>query len=128
MPRALSADGRIDAEEYGPGIEATFDDDANPGRMYVWLKSRSKTPEDLSVRIHTAYTDRSLFLAFRVRDQFVDASEADARNANMNDSVEVFINGDHVANDSLPGFSSAPRPAIARVSSSSPTRRAAKPP
>ena len=67
-------------------------------------KSRSKTPDDLSVRVHTAYTERSLFLAFRVRDQFVDASEMDARVPWLNDSVEVFINGDHVANDHVPGF------------------------
>jgi tetratricopeptide (TPR) repeat protein len=94
--RAVSpvADGRIAPGEYGPGIEVGFDGDANPGRLGTEGKSRSKTPDDLSVLVQTAYTDRSLFLAFRVRDQFVDAS----------DSVDVFINGDHVANDMAPGF------------------------
>src|SRR5262249_38181256 len=92
------ADGRIDPGEYGPAIEARFDDDANPGRMYAWSKSRRKSPDDLSVRIHAAHTDRSLFLAFQVRDQVVltrGAKEADT----MNDAVEVFIDGDQVAND-----------------------------
>jgi hypothetical protein len=93
------ADGRIAPGEYGPGIEATFEGDSNPGRLYAWLKSHSKAPEDLSVRIHAAYTDRSLFLAFRVRDQFVDASDM---TPNSNDSVEVFIDGDQVANDLTP--------------------------
>jgi tetratricopeptide (TPR) repeat protein len=103
--RAVSpvADGRIAPGEYGPGIEATFDDDTNPGRLF-WMKSRSKAPDDLSVRIHAAHTDRSLFLAFLVRDQFVDASEQDAKHPFFNDSVEVFINGDNVANDVTPGL------------------------
>jgi hypothetical protein len=123
--RAVSpvADGRIAPGEYGPGVEATFHDDANPGRAHVaWergrqgveakfdddanpgrlrtrVKSRSKTPDDLSFWVHTAYSERSLFLAFRVRDQQVNASDRYSRTAWANDSVFVFINGDHVAND-----------------------------
>jgi hypothetical protein len=97
------ADGRIAPEEYGPGVEATFAGETNPGRLWDWGKSRSKTPDDLSFQIHAAYTDRSLFLAFRVRDQFVDTGDRDnEKNPVLNDSVEVFINGDHVANDMLP--------------------------
>jgi serine/threonine protein kinase len=104
--RAVSpvADGRIAPGEYGPGVEVTFDDDANPGRLSAGSKSRSKTPDDLSAWVHAAHTDRSLFLAFRVRDQFVDASEQDARVPWWNDSVEAYINGDHRSNDSVPGF------------------------
>jgi serine/threonine protein kinase/tetratricopeptide (TPR) repeat protein len=104
--RAVSpvADGRIAPDEYGPGIEVRFDDDANPGRLYAWGQSRSKKPDDLSVRVHAAHTDRSLFLAFLVRDQFVDASERDARTPRWNDSVEIFIDADHVANDMPPGL------------------------
>jgi hypothetical protein len=98
------ADGRIVPGEYPPGIEARFDDDANPGRMYHWYKSRAKAPDDLSVLVHAAHTDRSLFLAFRVRDQVVDASERDAKHPFFNDSIEVFINGDLVANDTTPGL------------------------
>src|SRR5262249_44678217 len=43
----------------------------------------------------------SLFLAFRVRDQFVNAGEGNKGNPSLNDAVEVFINGDQVANDIL---------------------------
>jgi serine/threonine protein kinase/tetratricopeptide (TPR) repeat protein len=99
------ADGRIEAGEYGPGIEVTFDGDANPGRLYAWGKSVSKTPDDLSVRFHAVYTDRSLFLAFRVRDQLVTASELKARVSHTNDSIDVYLNGDLVANDHTPVFS-----------------------
>jgi tetratricopeptide (TPR) repeat protein len=104
------ADGRIAPGEYGSGIEVTFDGDANPGRMYLWYKSRSKTPDDLSARLHTAYTDRSLFLAFLIRDQFLDAGELDARVPSSNDAVEVFINGDLVANDLIPWLLPFDRP------------------
>jgi tetratricopeptide (TPR) repeat protein len=104
--RAVSpvADGRIAPGEYGPGIEVRFDDDANPGRLGAGGRWRPKAPDDLSARIHTAYTDRSLFLAFRVRDQFVNAGELDAGPPRWHDSVDVFINADHVANDTPPGF------------------------
>jgi serine/threonine protein kinase len=96
------ADGRIDPGEYGPGVEAAFDDAANPGWMYTWYQSRSKRTDDLSIRVHTAYTRESLFFAFRVRDQFVDAGEEDAKIPWQNDSVEVYINADQVANDVMP--------------------------
>jgi tetratricopeptide (TPR) repeat protein len=104
--RAVSpvADGRISPGEYGPPFQATFDDDTNPGRLQAGLKSRSKTPDDLSVLVHAAHTDRSLFLAFLVRDQVVDAGEQDAKHPFFNDSVDVFINGDNVANDVTPGL------------------------
>jgi hypothetical protein len=92
-------DGQTAPGEYGPGVDAKFDDDVNPGRLWLWGKSRTKTPDDLSVRVHAAYTDRSLFLAFHVRDQFVSVDEDKRANATLNDSVEVFINGDQVAND-----------------------------
>jgi tetratricopeptide (TPR) repeat protein len=96
------ADGRIAPGEYGPGIEATFDGDANLGRLWAGSKSRSKPPDDLSMRISTAYTDRSLFLAFQVRDQLVVAAEQNAKIPRDNDAIAVFINGDQVANDMLP--------------------------
>jgi serine/threonine protein kinase/tetratricopeptide (TPR) repeat protein len=93
------ADGRIEPGEYGPGFEVTFDGDANPGRLRTGSKLRSKTPDDLSARFHAAYTDHSLFLAFRVRDQFIRASERHAGKPDMNDSVEIYVDGDQVAND-----------------------------
>ncbi len=58
-----------------------------------------KTVDDLSVAIAAVYTDRSLFLAFRVTDQFVDAQETDRDYPNFNDSIELFIDGDRVPND-----------------------------
>jgi serine/threonine protein kinase/tetratricopeptide (TPR) repeat protein len=93
------ADGRISPGEYGPGVDAGFDDDTNPGRLYAWGKSDRKQPDDLGVSVHAAYTARSLYLAFRVRDQFVRAGEAKENVPIFYDSVEVFINGDRVAND-----------------------------
>jgi serine/threonine protein kinase/tetratricopeptide (TPR) repeat protein len=100
---SLVADGQISPQEYGPAVEARFDGDTNPGRLWAWSKSRSKMPNDLSFQIHTAYTDRSLFLAFQVRDQFVDAGDRDnENNPILNDSVDLFINGDQVANDMTP--------------------------
>jgi hypothetical protein len=93
------ADGRIEPGEYGPGIEVTFDHDTNPGRLWTFGKSRPKSRDDLSARIHAAYTDRSLFLAFRVRDQSVSAPEIYAAYPFYNDAVDVSIDGDQVAND-----------------------------
>jgi tetratricopeptide (TPR) repeat protein len=98
--RAVSpvADGRIAPGEYGSSVQARFDDDANPGRLWAWGKSRSKSADDLSVWVHAAHTDRSLFLAFNVSDQFIDTS------GEFDDGIQVFINGDLVANDMPPGF------------------------
>jgi tetratricopeptide (TPR) repeat protein len=94
------ADGRIAPGEYGPGIEATFDGDTNRGGQPAG--GTAKTPDDLSVRIYTAHTHRSLFLAFHVRDQLIVAGEQNAKTAWENDSVGVYINGDQVGNDMLP--------------------------
>jgi hypothetical protein len=90
------ADGRIAPGEYGPGIAVMFDDATNPGRLWTWGKSRPKSPDDLSAHIHTAYTDRSLFLAFQVRDQSLLYT---ASFPFPNDAVDVSVDGDHVAND-----------------------------
>jgi non-specific serine/threonine protein kinase/serine/threonine-protein kinase len=98
------ADGQIAPGEYGPGIEVSFDGDNNPGRLWTWGKSRSKTPDDLSFRIHAAYTDQALFVAVRVRDQFVEVGQLKANIPDKNDNVELFLNGDHVANDMMPIF------------------------
>jgi non-specific serine/threonine protein kinase/serine/threonine-protein kinase len=98
------ADGQIAPGEYGPGIEVTFDGDTNPGRLWTWGKSPSKTADDLSLRIHAAYTDRALFVAVEVRDQFVEIGQLKASIPGMNDNVQLFLNGDHVANDMMPIF------------------------
>ena len=84
-----------------------FDDDANPGRMCTILDGRPRGPGDLSFRLLAAHSNASLFLAFRVRDQFLDDQRSDRRigspRFNFNDAAHVFINGDLVAND-MPGY------------------------
>ena len=61
--------------------------------------TRNKPAEDLTITLYTAYSDASLYFAFRVHDQFVDAQEADRNEPWKNDGVEVFIDGDRVPND-----------------------------
>jgi hypothetical protein len=106
--RAVSpvADGRIDSGEYGDGEGFTFDfaADRNPGRSYLIDETTrtTKEPSDLSVRIHVAHTDAALFLAFRVRDQYVRADPLAARTPYLNDAVEIFLDGDRVPNDLTP--------------------------
>jgi hypothetical protein len=56
----------------------------------------------LSVRLSAAHTSTSLFLAFDVRDQYVRAEESDATAPWYNDGVELFLDGDRVANDYIP--------------------------
>src|SRR5262249_27934298 len=46
--------------------------------------------------------------AFHVRDQFVDAQEADRDTPHQNDGVEVFIDGDQVPNDFSSGTMADP--------------------
>ena len=50
----------------------------------------------------------ALFLAFQVRDQLVYGGDRNDTNPIGKDSVEVFINGDHVANDLTPVFQTTP--------------------
>lgn len=117
--RSPVADGVIGPNEYGPPITITWTEDstlaafqrhlldptqgATPGDLatapIVVDPTRSKTTGDLSLQVSAAYSSTSLFLAFRVRDQFVDAQESDRATPQYNDGVEVFIDGDHVAND-----------------------------
>src|SRR5262249_54537629 len=96
---SVVADGRIDTGEYGPAIAVRFDDESNPGRLWAWGTSRRKAPDDLSIRLHASHTGRSLFLALQVRDQLVHPGDAKDANPVANDAVEIFINGDQVAND-----------------------------
>jgi hypothetical protein len=94
------ADGAIGEKEYGPGVTLTWTADNTLAAFERRIGDETqKKPEDLSVIIYTAYTDRSLFFAFRVKDQFVDAQPADQPPGVFNDGVEVFIDGDRVSND-----------------------------
>ena len=97
------ADGRIEPGEYGDGDGFAYDfsDDHNPGLTYIFDETTraTKEPSDLSVRFHAAHTETALFLAFRVRDQFVRADPVAAKVPHLNDSVEVLLDGDRVPND-----------------------------
>jgi len=116
------ADGAIGPKEYGPAVsiqwtdgntQTAFQHDLSdptkspiPGDLttapMVTDPTTSNRPDDLSVEAYAAYTATSLFLAFRVHDQFVDAQEVDREQPFWNDSVEVFIDGDRIANDFFP--------------------------
>lgn len=106
------ADGAIGKEEYGPPVTmawtkvntlAAFHHDLMDPETKVFAQDPtvSKQPDDLSMEVYAAYTDRSLFLAFRVHDQFVDAQIEEER-PELDDGVEVFIDGDGVPNDFVP--------------------------
>jgi hypothetical protein len=103
------ADGRIEPGEYsdGEGVSFDFARDPNPGGSYLMVAEelapqRIKDPSDLSVQMHTVHTATALFLAFRVRDQSVRATPAAAHAPWLNDCIEVYLDGDRVANDHTP--------------------------
>jgi tetratricopeptide (TPR) repeat protein len=99
------ADGRLGTGEYGAPFEVTFTDDGNPGILWLFdsrLPDKTKTPDDLSFRIFAAHTATSLYVAFEVRDQYVRAEESDGSAPWFNDSIELFLDGDQVANDYVP--------------------------
>jgi hypothetical protein len=99
------ADGVIGSSEYGPGLTLTWTADNTLAAFEHGLtgdSTQSKPPGDLSITLYTAYSDTSLCFAFRVKDQFVDAQEGDRTTPHQNDGVEVFIDGDRVANDFNP--------------------------
>jgi hypothetical protein len=95
------ADGAIGDKEYGPGLTIAWTEDNTLAAFEnaIGDLTTNKPATDLSITLYTAYTDTSLFLAFRVRDQFVDAQTTDYAPATFNDGVEVFIDGDRVSND-----------------------------
>ena len=105
--RSPVADGIIGPNEYGPGVKIQWTAD----NTLVAFDNRfsdpktNRPPDDLEVTMHASYTDTSMFFAFRVRDQFVDAQEVDRETPHQNDGVEIFIDGDRVPND----FDSSPQ-------------------
>jgi eukaryotic-like serine/threonine-protein kinase len=96
---APTLDGRIGPGEYGPGYDVRFDDEANPGILFAGTPARSKAPDDYSYRLHAAHTASALYLAFEVRDQDVRVNPEASQPPFNNDSVGLFIDGDHVPND-----------------------------
>jgi serine/threonine protein kinase len=100
------ADGIVRAAEYGnsPYVDFAFTGNDRFGGLQDGMgrPMPGKAPDDLSVRLRAAYSDRSLFLAFQVRDQFVDDEESDRERPQCNDGVEIFLDGDRVSNDFYP--------------------------
>jgi hypothetical protein len=103
------ADGTIGKNEYGVPVTITWNENNTLAAFHHDLldpttnkffedPTGSKQPVDLSVEFFAAYTDKSLSLAFRVHDQFVDAQIEEER-PELDDGVEVFIDGDGVPND-----------------------------
>jgi hypothetical protein len=104
------ADGSIGKNEYGAALTLTWTPDNTLAafqhdlldeskQRFIHNPTTSKSVDDLSMQVYAVYSDTSLFLAFRVRDQFVDSQESDRETPYQNDSVEVFIDGDGVPND-----------------------------
>ncbi len=86
-------------ELYGSGLPIDFTNPSNPGRLLLGSVSSAS---DLSATMFTAYSDDSLFIAFRVFDDFIDANPADPGRPVRNDSIELYIDGDRTANDFTP--------------------------
>lgn len=95
------ADGVIGANEYAPGllIQWTADDTLAAFEHGFGDATTNKPPSDLQITLHAAYTATSLFFAFHVSDQFVDAQEEDLTTPHQNDGVEIFLDGDKAPND-----------------------------
>ena len=87
------------AELYGPGLTVDFAGDVNPGR--VGLGSVTDAA-DLSAEVFVAYSSTTLHLAVRVRDQFIDAQSENAAAPFLNDSIELFFDGDRAIGDKPP--------------------------
>ena len=107
--RSPVADGRIEPGEYGDGDGVSFDFVQGPQPRRLLSHRRRKTlapgikdPSDLSVRMHAVHTATALFLAFRVRDQSVQADPVAANVPWKNDCVEVYLDGDRMPNDLTP--------------------------
>ena len=76
------ADGRIEPSEYPSSLSVVFASQQNPGRLTdllarqsdtrAWIDTTKSDPADLSYRVYALHNSSSLFLAFEVRDQFID--------------------------------------------------------
>ncbi len=101
---SLVADGVIGPGEYGPGIDVDFTARSRFGALLAGMgnSAMSKSPQDLSIRLAAAYSDRALFLAVHVRDQSVHTQAAGTDSPYLGDCVEIFLDGDRVANDFTP--------------------------
>ena len=97
---APRADGQISLGEYGPPLGVDFTTIANPGHVEI---DRVAAYEDLHYALYATYTDVSLHVALRVRDDAIDDQASDADEPWKNDGVELFIDGDLAPGDFKPG-------------------------
>lgn len=97
-------DGVIANGEYAGVLHVSFDRelDDNPGRIQ-FHNNYDDTDEDMSFNMYTAHTDTALYLAFDVKDDFLDIQDEDAEQPWENDAVELFINADGDSEDMIPG-------------------------
>jgi serine/threonine protein kinase len=104
MRRTPVADGRIGSGEYGMPMKVDYTSIRNPGRLIVLNRdgrdaSDTVDPRDLSFELYSAHTASSLFLAFRISDDFIDDEPEENGRVFFNDCVELFIDGDRVPDD-----------------------------
>jgi serine/threonine protein kinase/tetratricopeptide (TPR) repeat protein len=109
--RSPIADGHIEPGEYsdGDGFSFDFAKDPNPGGSHLipapnLVPKLIKDPSDLSVQMHIVHTATALYFAFRVRDQSVRARQEVTGKPWLNDCIEVYLDGDRVANDYTPAL------------------------
>ncbi len=91
-------DGRIDEGEYDRPLKIDFSKDENPG-IFIFLPGRSVPVDDIQAELFVTHDDQSLYFAFRVVDDFIDAQPEDSLQPNLNDGIELFIDGDCTPND-----------------------------
>ncbi len=99
--RSPVADGTISRDEYGPPLAIDFTGDANPGRLFSLNSPKLVIdPKDLSAELFMAYTKTDLFIAVKVRDDVLITNPGLA--SYLNDSVELYLDGDRVSGDLKP--------------------------
>jgi hypothetical protein len=92
MSKSPIADGKLSASEYANTCYFTFAENVNPGHSWPNLDNLNDGDADLTAYMHFAHTDKALFVAFEVFDDFLDLDFP--ANSFQNDGTEIFINPD----------------------------------
>ncbi len=85
------ADGKLSANEYGNKCFITYAENQNPGYSHPGYDNLNDGDADLTTNLYFAHTDKALFVAFEVFDDF---QETDSGASFQNDGVELFVNSD----------------------------------
>lgn len=85
------ADGKLSPNEYGNKCYITYAENQNPGFSHPGYDNLNDGDADLTSNLYFAHTDKALFIAFEVFDDF---QETDGPLSFNNDGVELFINSD----------------------------------